>query len=289
MEIRRIGVIGPGMMGSGIAQLAAMNGFEVNLNGMDEATLKQGLDAIGKFMRVGVERGKYTADDLTGVFSRITTFTSIEEAVRDCDFVIESVFELADLKRDIFRSLEKYAPPHAVLATNTSSISIAEIASVMSDPGRVVGMHFNSPVPVSRIVEIISSVYTTAECRDAAVGLAGMLGKEHIRAKDFPGFVPSRIGTVLVNQAFYLLQDGVATPEDIDKAAKLTFNHKMGPLELGDYIGLDTILRVMEYLHAELGEMYRPSPLLKNYVKAGLLGRKTGRGVFDYRGEKSMY
>jgi 3-hydroxybutyryl-CoA dehydrogenase len=289
MKPKKIAVIGAGMMGAGIAQLAAQKGIQVVLNDVSNEALKKGLDGIQKFMKGGIEREINTAEEMEKVFNNITTTTSIKEAVSDCDFVIEAVYELVDLKHNILKDIDDYAPKDIYIATNTSSINIAEIAHVVEDPSRVVGMHFNSPVPASKVIEVIQSLHTSEGAVDYAVDLCQVFEKEHVLAKDFPGFIPSRIGTTLINQAFYILQQGVANPEDIDKAIKLTFRHHMGPLELGDYIGLDTVLKVMEYLHEELGEMFRPAPLLKNYVKAGLLGRKTGKGVYDYGGNKSIF
>lgn len=282
MEVKKIAVIGAGTMGRGIAHVAAAGGFEVSLQDISEEQLKQALITIEKNMKKAVEIGKMTADEVDKALARITTTTSLEEAAKDADLVIEAVLELMDLKIEVFQKLDKICKPETVLATNTSTMSPTEIAAATSRPDRCIAMHFFNPVHKMKLVEIIRGLDTSDETYEIARQVSVQMGKETVQVNEFPGFVTSRMNCLIGNEAMNMLMEGVASAEDIDKAIKLGLNHPMGPLELADLVGLDTRLRNMEYLHKTLGERFRPSPILVKYVKAGRLGRKSGRGFYDY-------
>jgi len=270
-------------MGAGIAQVCAQGGHDVLLNDVDDARIARGIAGIAKLLDRAVEKARMTADEKAGVLARIASLASLEEAVAGVDIAIEAATENLELKLQIFRKLDKIVPARAILASNTSSISITTIGAVTSRAERVIGMHFMNPVPVMKLVEVIRGIATSdatfTEVRDLAV----QLGKTPVEARDFPGFVANRILLPMINEAIYALYEGVASVEGIDTVMKLGMNHPMGPLELADFIGLDTCLSIMEVLHSGLGDSkYRPCPLLRQYVAAGWLGKKSGRGFYNY-------
>jgi 3-hydroxybutyryl-CoA dehydrogenase len=283
MEIKRVGVIGAGQMGSGIAQVCAQAGFEVTLVDTKEEFVQKGLNRIEGNLARAVSKGKMTEEEKAAVLGRIRPTVHLEEAAKDADIVIEAVVENMDVKQDIFRRLDEMCPPHAILASNTSSLPITEIAAVTKRPEKVIGMHFMNPVPVMKLVEIIRGLATSDEVYRAVEQMSRDLGKVPVEVNDFPGFVSNRVLMPMINEAIYTVYEGVATPEAVDQVMKLGMNHPMGPLELADFIGLDTCLYIMEILHEGFGDSkYRPCPLLRKYVKAGWLGRKTGRGFYVY-------
>jgi 3-hydroxybutyryl-CoA dehydrogenase len=287
MEIKRIAVIGAGQMGSGIAQVAAQSGFSVSLHDVAEEQVKKGLARIEGLLEKGVAKGKWTGEEKEAVLSRIQTTADLQEAVKDADLVIEAVVENMEVKTDLFRQLDQYSPKHAILASNTSSLPITEIAAATSRPESVIGMHFMNPVPVMKLVEVIRGLATSDEVNETVRNLAEKMGKVPVEVNDFPGFVSNRILMPMINEAIYAVYEGVASPEDVDTVMKLGMNHPMGPLTLADFIGLDTCLYIMETLYEGFGDSkYRPCPLLRKYVKAGWLGKKSGRGFYQYDNEK---
>jgi 3-hydroxybutyryl-CoA dehydrogenase len=287
MEIKRIAVIGAGQMGSGIAQVAAQSGFSVSLHDVAEEQVKKGLARIEGLLEKGVAKGKWTKEEKEAVLSRIQTTADLQEAVKDADLVIEAVVENMEVKTDLFRQLDQYSPKHAILASNTSSLPITEIAAATSRPESVIGMHFMNPVPVMKLVEVIRGLATADEVNETVRNLAETMGKVPVEVNDFPGFVSNRILMPMINEAIYAVYEGVASPEDVDTVMKLGMNHPMGPLTLADFIGLDTCLYIMETLYEGFGDSkYRPCPLLRKYVKAGWLGKKSGRGFYQYDNEK---
>ncbi|MCX5814828.1 MAG: 3-hydroxyacyl-CoA dehydrogenase NAD-binding domain-containing protein [Proteobacteria bacterium] len=280
--MKKVAVLGAGTMGNGIAQVFAQAGFPIAITEIEDKFLKRGIDAIKKSLSMMAKKGKISEEQASEVVARIKGTMDLKEAVQDADFVIEAIPEDLNLKQYTFRQLNDFALPHAILATNTSTISITAIASATKRPDKVIGMHFATPVPVMKGVEIIKGLDTSESTLEVAKQMVHAIGKEYYVAKDCPGFVGNRAFPLFLNEAFNSLWEGIATAEDIDKMAKLSFGHPMGPLELADFIGLDQLLKGMEYLYGELGEKYRPSPLLKQLVAAGYFGRKTGRGVFKY-------
>ncbi len=281
-EVKTIAVIGAGTMGRGIAHAAALGGYRTVLEDILPASLRKAEDEIRKNLEKGVELGKLEKSVAEAAFQRIEYVGSVEEAARPADLVIEAVPEEMESKIEIFTLLDKICRPETILASNTSSLSITEIASVTWRPKKCVGMHFFNPVHKMKLLEIVRALETDDDTLATAVEVGRRMGKETVTIKESPGFITSRINAMIGNEAFYMLQEGVATAADIDKALKLGLNHPMGPFELVDLVGLDTRLHILEYLHKTLGEKFRPSPLLVQYVKAGRLGRKAGRGVFDY-------
>ena len=282
MEIRTIGVVGAGQMGGGIAQVAAEAGYDVVLCDIEERFVSKGLGAIRKNLDRAVEKGKATAEHRDAVLARIKGTTSLQDFA-SCDLVVEAVVEQLAIKEALFRELDKLCPKSAILATNTSSISVTKIAAATARPEQVIGMHFMNPVPVMKLVEVIRGLATSDATAQATVALAEKLGKTPVEVRDFPGFVSNRVLLPMLNEAIYCVYEGVATPEAIDTVMKLGMNHPMGPLTLADFIGLDTCLAIMEVLHEGLGDdKYRPCPLLRKYVEAGRLGKKSGRGFYDY-------
>ena len=283
MSIQRIAVVGSGIMGNGIAQVAAQSGKSVRLLDVSPELLEQALATIGKNLDRQVKKERIDEAGKAAVLANIETGNDLAAGVSDVDLVVEAVPEKIELKADIFGTLDLAAPPHAILATNTSSISITQIGAFTNRPDKVIGMHFMNPVPVMKLVEVIRGLATDDETTAATVALADELGKTPVEVNDFPGFVSNRVLLPMINEAVMALMEGVAEAEAIDTVMKLGMNHPMGPLALADLIGLDTCLRILEVLHRELGDdRYRPCPLLRKYVAAGWLGRKSGRGFFTY-------
>lgn len=282
MNISKIMVVGAGQMGSGIAQVASQTGYQVVLHDVKEEFVQRGLSRIEKNLSRQVEKGRMSTEEVKEIMARFTPSTSLQMA-EDVDFVIEAAIENMEIKANIFRELDRIAPSHAILATNTSSLPITEIAAVTSRPEKVIGMHFMNPVPVMKLVEIIRGLATSPETYQVVEDLAKEMGKVPVEVNDFPGFVSNRVLMPMINEAIYTVYEGVATPEAVDQVMKLGMNHPMGPLELADFIGLDTCLYIMEVLYEGFGDSkYRPCPLLRKYVKAGWLGRKSGRGFYQY-------
>lgn len=282
MTIQKVMVIGAGQMGSGIAQVCAQAGFDVTLNDMKQEFFERGLGVITKNLSRDVEKGRKTEEEKQGILGRITMSLDLRDAA-DVDLVIEAAVENMEIKQSIFRELDAIAPKHAILATNTSSLPITEIAAVTERPEQVIGMHFMNPVPVMKLVEIIRGLATADEVYQKVEEMTHKLDKTPVEVNDFPGFVANRILLPMINEAVYALYEGVATKEAIDDVMKLGMNHPMGPLTLADFIGLDTCLSIMEILHEGLGDSkYRPCPLLRKYVAAGWLGKKSGRGFYVY-------
>jgi len=282
MNIKKIMVIGAGQMGSGIAQVCAQAGYDVLLNDIKEESYDKGLTTIVKNLSRNVEKERMTEDEKNNTLSRISKSLDLNDA-STVDIVIEAAVENMEIKKSIFEKLDGIAPKHAILATNTSSLSITEIAAATNRPEKVIGMHFMNPVPVMKLVEIIRGLATDDEVYDAVEKMTENLSKVPVEVNDFPGFVANRILMPMINEAIYTLYEGVASEESIDQVMKLGMNHPMGPLQLADFIGLDTCLYIMETLHEGFGDSkYRPCPLLRKYVAAGWLGKKSGRGFYQY-------
>jgi 3-hydroxybutyryl-CoA dehydrogenase len=269
-------------MGHGIAHAAMAAGYETMLFDVAQPMLDKGHRAIRAIVQKGVELGKSAAADAEATLGRLSLTTSLDEAVRGAGMVIEAIPEKIDLKLSTFVQVEQHAPAEAVLATNTSALSITEMAAVLRQPGRMAGMHFFNPVHRMKLVEIVRALESSPETLEAIDRVAKRMGKETVLIRESPGFVTSRINVMIGNEAFHMLQEGVASARDIDKALKLGLNHPMGPFELVDLVGLDTRLSILQYLHRTLGEKFRPCPLLEQYVRAGRLGKKVGKGVYEY-------
>lgn len=283
MNIEKIMVVGAGQMGSGIAQVCATNGFEVILYDINEEAVNKGLANIYNLLSRQVGKGKLTEEERKEIINRIQQSTSLQDA-EGCQIVIEAAVENMEVKKDIFKQLDEITSPETILATNTSSLPITEIAAVTNRPEKVIGMHFMNPVPVMKLIEVIRGLATSDETYELVNDLGKKLKKVPIEVNDFPGFISNRILLPMINEAIFSLYEGVATKEAIDDIMKLGMNHPMGPLQLADFIGLDTCLYIMETLHEGLGDdKYRPCPLLRKYVKAGWLGKKTGRGFYVYQ------
>ena len=282
MDVETVAVLGAGTMGHGIAHAAIAAGYATSLYDVSPAQLDKARAAIDAVIQKGVELGKVTADDATAMGGRLRLATVVADAVRDADIVIEAAPEKIDVKLSLFREVEAAAPAHAVLASNTSALSITEMAAVLANPSRMGGMHFFNPVHRMKLIEVVKALETSAETIAVMAAVSARMGKETVLVKESPGFVTSRINAMIGNEAFYMLQEGVASARDIDKALKLGLNHPMGPFELVDLVGLDTRLSILRYLHQTLGEKFRPCPLLEQHVRDGRLGRKVGKGVYDY-------
>lgn len=282
MAVSTVGVVGAGQMGSGIAQVTAQAGVRVVMNDVSQEMCSHGLDAIGRNLDRMVQRGRFKPEERDRVIARIETTTNLED-LACADFVIEAVVENEDAKIGLFQKLDQLCPPEVIFASNTSSISITRMGARTRRADRVIGMHFMNPVPAMRLVEIIRGLATSDETYQATRALAERVGKTTMTAEDFPGFIVNRVLLPMINEAIYTLYEGVGGVTDIDTAMKLGTNQPMGPLELADLIGLDTCLAIMEVMHRVLGDdKYRPCPLLKKYVDAGYIGRKSGRGFYKY-------
>ncbi|RXT06586.1 3-hydroxyacyl-CoA dehydrogenase [Ammoniphilus sp. CFH 90114] len=282
MPIEKILVVGSGIMGRGIAYVAAVGGYQVAIQDVSLEALENAKKEIGITFDTGITKGKISKEEAEQSFSRITFIVDPGTVAADTDLVIEAVPEVMSIKKSVFEKMDQIMPERTLLATNTSTMSPTEIGSYTNRPDKVIAMHFFNPVPKMKLVEIIRGLETSDETAQAIEKVAGKMGKESVMINEFPGFVTSRISSLVGNEAFHMLMEGVGTAEEIDRAIELGLNYPMGPFKLGDLVGLDTRLKNLEYMHQTLGERFRPSPLLVKYVKAGRLGRKTGKGVYDY-------
>ena len=282
MAIQKVMVVGAGQMGSGIAQVCAQAGYDVLLNDMNEDALSKGMSRIEGLLARAVEKERMTEEEKQATMGRLTASSTLNDA-QDCDLVIEAVVENMDVKTSVFKQLDEIAPKHAILASNTSSLPITDICAATNRPEQVIGMHFMNPVPVMQLVEVIRGLQTSDDVYQQIADMCIKLNKTSVEVNDFPGFVANRILMPMINEAVYTVYEGVASVEDVDAVMKLGMNHPMGPLTLADLIGLDTCSSIMEVLHEGLGDSkYRPCPLLRKYVSAGWLGRKSGRGFYQY-------
>jgi 3-hydroxybutyryl-CoA dehydrogenase len=282
MPITNVTVLGAGTMGHGIAHAAIAGGYATRLYDVSDAAVAKGRGAIEQIVRQGVELGKVSAGEADAMLGRLSVTTRLPEALHDADIVIEAAPEKIDLKLALFAQIEQHAPAAAIIASNTSALSITELAGSLQNPSRVAGMHFFNPVHKMKLIEMVQALESAPATLAAIEDVSRRMGKETVLVRESPGFITTRVNASIGNEAFYMLMEGVASARDIDKALKLGLNHPMGPFELVDLVGLDTRLSILEYLHRAMGEKYRPCPLLAQYVKAGRLGRKVGRGVYDY-------
>jgi 3-hydroxybutyryl-CoA dehydrogenase len=280
--MKRITVLGAGTMGHGIAHAAVAGGYPTRMYDVSPEAIGKGMAAIEQIVRKGVELGKLSAPDADAMLARLSATASLPEALQDADLVIEAAPERIDLKLALFAQIERHAPAHSVIGSNTSALSLTELAGSLAHPSRVAGMHFFNPVHKMKLVEIVQALESAPATLAAIEEVSRRMGKETVLVRESPGFITTRVNASIGNEAFYMLMEGVASARDIDKALKLGLNHPMGPFELVDLVGLDTRLSILEYLHRSLGEKYRPCPLLAQYVKAGRLGRKVGKGVYEY-------
>ena len=282
MTVKTIAVLGAGTMGHGIAHAAAAAGYDTRLYDVSDAQLAKARGAVEGILRKTVELGKGTAADADRTLDRLTTTNDLTTALGGVDVVIEAAPERVAIKLSLMAEIDRLAPAEAVIATNTSALSITEIAGVLARPSRVAGMHFFNPVHKMKLIEIVRALESSPETLETIESVARSMGKETVLVREAPGFITTRVNASIGNEAFYMLMEGVASARDIDKALKLGLNHPMGPFELVDLVGLDTRLSILEYLHRSMGEKYRPCPLLAQYVKAGRLGKKVGKGVYEY-------
>ncbi|MFJ8460619.1 3-hydroxyacyl-CoA dehydrogenase [Lysinibacillus xylanilyticus] len=286
--MKKVIVIGSGVMGRGIAYVSAVSGFETAIIDINEQALQNAQNEIISIFEKSVVRGKLTAQQVQEAMLRLTYVTDLATVANEADLIIEAVPEKSDIKRAVFEQMEQFASPQCLFATNTSTMSPTEIASYAKRPEQTIAMHFFNPVHKMELVEVIRGLETSDETVQTICEIAEQMGKQTVVINEFPGFVTSRISALVGNEAFYMLQEGLGSPEDIDKAIKLGLNYPMGPFELVDLVGLDARLNNLRYLHEKLGEKYRPAPLLEQYVQAGRLGRKSGKGVYDYSEQKEV-
>lgn len=282
MMINRVTVLGAGTMGHGIAHAAIAGGYDTRMYDVSDAAVAKGRASIEQIVKKGVDLGKVSTPDADAALRRLATTTNLAESLHDADLVIEAAPEKIDLKLALFAEIERHAPAAAVIASNTSALSITEMAGSLKNPSRVAGMHFFNPVHKMKLIEIVHALESAAATLEAIETVSKRMGKETVLVRESPGFITTRVNASIGNEAFYMLMEGVASARDIDKALKLGLNHPMGPFELVDLVGLDTRLSILEYLHRSLGEKYRPCPLLAQYVKGGRLGKKVGKGVYEY-------
>ncbi|MDP9340458.1 MAG: 3-hydroxyacyl-CoA dehydrogenase NAD-binding domain-containing protein [Acidobacteriota bacterium] len=281
-EVKTIAVIGAGTMGRGIAYAAALGGYTTVLEDVSAPRLQEAVGWITQAFTQGVSRGKVEAGIRDRALPLISTATSVQDAIRDADLIIEAVPEEMEMKMELFTIFDKFSKPAAIFASNTSSLSISDMSELTVARERCIGMHFFNPVPKMKLIELVRTPLTSDDTVEVCTNVGQRMGKEVVLVKESPGFITTRVNALIGNEAFVMLEAGIASARDIDKALKLGLNHPMGPFELVDLVGLDVRLSILEYLHHTLGEKYRPSPLLKQYVQEGRLGRKTGRGVYDY-------
>ena len=283
MEIKKIAVIGAGIMGNGIAQVCAQAGYEVGLRDVDQGFLDKGMKKISKNLSKAVQKEKMSQEDMDKIMGNLKPTLDLKEAVDGAQLVIEAATENIDIKKAIFKEINDYCPPETVLASNTTAKSIAEMGAVTQRPDRFIGMHFFNPPPLMKLIEVIRSLATSDETRDIISDMCAKLGKKAVIIKEAPGFIVTRIFAVLINEAFCTLQEGVASPAEIDEAMQLGVNLPAGPLRTADFMGIDLVLATMNTLYEEFGDpKYRPCPIIRNYVRSGWLGVKTGKGVYDY-------
>jgi 3-hydroxybutyryl-CoA dehydrogenase len=283
MEIKKIAVIGAGIMGNGIAQVCAQSGFQVSMRDIDQKCLDKGMKKIEKNLSKAVAKEKMSQEDMDKIMGNLTPVLDLKEAVDGADLVIEAATENIDIKKAIFKEIDEVCPPETLFASNTTAKSIAEMGAVTKRADRFIGMHFFNPPPLMKLIEVIRSLATSDETADAIDEMAKKLGKKAVIINEAPGFIVTRIFAVLINEAFCTLQEGVASPAEIDEAMQLGVNLPAGPLRTADFMGIDLVLATMTTLYEEFGDpKYRPCPILRNYVRSGWLGVKTGRGVYDY-------